>query len=528
MRTALLVMAALIPVGGAMAAGAGCGVLPDDCRELFTCAPGNTGGNGGGGGAGGAGGAGGGPQPGCVPSASNKDPIADTCGIFVSSSLGADMPGAGTKDKPFKTLGAALAEAAMSKMSVYACAEKYTESISVAAPVSIFGGLDCAKAWVYSGTKATLTTGADAVPLLVQPSASGSGLADFTVQAVSATKDGGSSIAAIVDGATMKFTRCDLIAGDGKPGVSGETPTDNVGPSDPMDPEIKGNNGIDACTSSSQQLGGDSKENMYCPGLTGGPIGGAGGNGAVLSGSDGSASMANAQTALGGKGQSSADPMWGCGVGGGQDGNNGLVGDDGAGAIGESGLGKVDASGYVGIPGKDGGDGKPGQGGGGGGGAKGKMSCAGASGGGGGAGGCGGKGGKGGMAGGVSIGLVSLDAMMSFVDVKIQVGIGGAGGDGSDGEAGGAGGDGGKGGVGSMVAPGTAPGCKGGQGGTGGFGGKGGGGRGGHAIGIAATGSAMPETKGVSFTKGMPGMGGKGGMMQDGDPGVQADVQVFQ
>ncbi len=79
-----------------------------------------------------------------------------------------------------------------------------------------------------------------------------------------------------------------------------------------------------------------------------------------------------------------------------------------------------------------------------------------------------------------------------------------------------------------MVAPGTAPGCKGGQGGTGGFGGKGGGGRGGHAIGIAATGSAMPETKGVSFTKGMPGMGGKGGMMQDGDPGVQADVQVFQ
>ena len=65
------------------------------------------------------------------------------------------------------------------------------------------------------------------------------------------------------------------------------------------------------------------------------------------------------------------------------------------------------------------------------------------------------------------------------------------------------------------------------HGGQGGFGGKGGGGRGGHAIGIAYTG-AMPTIAGASFTKGTAGQGGKGAdAAHDGDPGVQADTQVF-
>ena len=70
--------------------------------------------------------------------------------------------------------------------------------------------------------------------------------------------------------------------------------------------------------------------------------------------------------------------------------------------------------------------------------------------------------------------------------------------------------------------------CGGGSGGHGGTGGFGGGGRGGHAIGIAATGTEMPDTKGITFLKkGTPGLGGKGAFMNNGDPGVQANVQLF-
>ena len=47
-------------------------------------------------------------------------------------------------------------------------------------------------------------------------------------------------------------------------------------------------------------------------------------------------------------------------------------------------------------------------------------------------------------------------------------------------------------------------------------------------IGIAASGSTAPLASGVTFTlKGIPGLGGKGGMLGSGDPGVMADVQLF-
>jgi hypothetical protein len=88
-------------------------------------------------------------------------------------------------------------------------------------------------------------------------------------------------------------------------------------------------------------------------------------------------------------------------------------------------------------------------------------------------------------------------------------------------------------GHGGKVAMGSSlnPACDGGLGGVGGTGGQGGGGRGGHAIGIAYTGTAAPSMKGVSFSQGTAGAGGKGddsmGNMGDGAPGVVADVQVF-
>jgi hypothetical protein len=512
-------------VAGAIAAG-GCFHFEDDCELAHDCPTGATGTSGAATSSStGSSGTGGTPTS-CVPSAS-ADPVADSCGTFVSSSLGVDDTAAdrGTKEKPFKSITAALNKANVAR--VYACAESFSESVTISAAVDLYGGLDC-KSWAYVGatTKTKLTAEADKVPLMLTGDAT---VEDFAITAADAATDGGSSIAVIADQVKATFTRCALVAGAGKAGLAGTTPTDPVGPMTSDDTDIKGNNGKNACLDTSQQFGGSAKENALCPVANGGPLGGQGGVGAALVGGDASGGTPLvAGKGLGGKGENGAG--WDCSAdgvnGGGQSGTNGAGGTPGNGATGTSALGMLDNSGYTGAPGQPGGVAPPGQGGGGGGGAKGKTLCAGASGGGGGAGGCGGKGGLGGGAGGASIALVSLGATLSFEKVTIKAGVGGDGGNGGDGQVGGTGGNGGNGGAGS----GTLDACNGGKGGQGGIGGKGGGGRGGHAIGIAYTGAVMPSTKGATFTKGTPGKGGLGAadMMHDGDSGVQADVQTFQ
>ncbi|MCC6557519.1 MAG: PGRS family protein [Polyangiaceae bacterium] len=470
-------------------------------------------------------GGGGGTPAGCVPS-ENASPVGNECGVFVSSSLGDDAND-GTKEKPVRTIGAGLAMAAASGKALYACAEMFDESVSVEAGVDVFGGLDCANGWAWIGetTKTALTAAAGEIPLSFTSSASGARMTDFSIEAVDAVADGGSSIAVVVDGASASFVRCDVVAGNGQAGKKGETPADPVGPTDSDDAAIRGNDGKAACDATASQLGGDPKENEICPPATGGPLGGLGGAGLINNGSSGDAQPANAQTALGGSGEPAADPTWDCATGVGLGGSNGVAGDGGVGATGDASLGSISAAGYSGIDGQPGGPGAPGQGGGGGGGAKGKPGCAGASGGGGGAGGCGGKGGFGGQAGGASIGIISLGATLSFEAVTIRTGRGGDGGEGGDGQGGGVGGNGGNGGAGDGTAPTTWPACNGGAGGHGGSGGKGGGGRGGHAIGIAYVGAA-PSQEGVTIEPGDPGLGGVGADAQhSGADGVKAYVQ---
>jgi hypothetical protein len=457
----------------------------------------------------------------CVPSESQKE-IGEDCGVFVSTSKGDDTNGKGSKAAPYQTLATALSKA--DGKPVYACSEAFTEAVTLSAGVALFGALACTNGWMYdASTKTALTAAPDAIPLTATSAASGAEVHDFTITAADAIKDGGSSIAVAVDQAAVSFSRCDLVAGNGKAGLSGTTPMDPVGPMDPTDAGIKGNDGKAACVDPSQSLGGAQKDNRLCPAASGGSIGGSGGVGAVASGSNGDVNPANAQTALGGQGQPSTDPLWSCVVGQGGIGKQGDTGSPGTGAK-DTDLGTLDKSGYTGVAGKAGGPGFPGQGGGGGGGAKGKTSCAGASGGGGGAGGCEGKGGTGGNPGGTSIGILGIEATLTFNTVTIKTGKGGDGGDGGDGQTGGSGGKGGSGGIGS----GTLNACDGGNGGQGGTGGKGGGGRGGHTIGIAYTGMSMPSTESVTFTKGTSGAGGKGAdAMLDGAAGVQADMQAF-
>jgi hypothetical protein len=449
----------------------------------------------------------------------------------VSSSLGVDDKAAdrGTKEKPFKTITAALNKANVAR--VYACAESFAEPVTISAAVELYGALDCTKNWAYeAATKTKLTAEVDKVPLTLTGDAK---VEDVAITAPDAATDGGSSIAVIADHAKATFARCDLAAGVGKAGLAGTTPIDPVGPTDSNDVAIKGNDGAVACMASSMQFGGAAKENALCPVASGGPLGGSGGQGAAVAGGDASGGTPiSAGKGLGGKGEVSAG--WDCSVGstngGAGPGANGAAGADGDGATGMSSLGTLQKSGYIGTLGQSGGVAPPGQGGGGGGGAKGKALCAGASGGGGGAGGCGGKGGLGGNPGGASIALVSIGATLSFDKVTIKAGVGGDGGNGGDGQGGGKGGNGGNGGSGDVAVPATLDACNGGKGGQGGTGGKGGGGRGGHAIGVAYTGAVMPSIKGAMFTKGTPGKGGLGAadMMHDGDAGVQADVQAFK
>jgi hypothetical protein len=478
----------------------------DDCDRLFSCpslAVGSTG-------SGGDGGA----DPACIPS-QNAKAVADECGVFVATS-GKDAND-GTKDSPVATLAKAIDLARKGTGRVYACAETFVEAVEVPDGLALYGGLRCASGWEHSEEKKTvIAPGADVVPLKLVGGKGLIHLEDVKAEAADAMMPGGSSIAAIADGGSVELVRCEFVAGAGGDGVKGETPTESVGPTDPNDAAIIGQDGTAACMGLvSGSPGGVGAINSLCNSSIGGD-GGKGTEGVGVKGNDGGP-LPNPNpddSGLGGTGDT------GSGCKSGEDGALGTVGTSGLGAMG---FGAINASGYIGASGEAGSPGSPGQGGGGGGGAKGKAGCNGASGGGGGAGGCWGNGAKGGTAGGSSIALISIDATLSFEDVVLTASNGGAGGDGGDGQAGGSGGKGGTGGIGN----GTLDACDGGKGGQGGFGGRGGGGQGGHALGIAYKGAAPPST-GVTMKTGTAGAGGVGeGATGSGAAGVKADAQEF-
>ncbi len=484
-RYACCLLAALTGAG-AFGAIAACGSVPDDCHQTLTCAStasatsssstqtstGPGGGGSSGSSASSSSGGGGSSSTAMVNCDPTMGAVDGSCGIFVSSSMGHDAD-AGTKSQPVATLAHAIQIASGS--AIYACGEAFAEAITLPAGSTLYGALDCGHGWAYAAATPTHLTGApDTIPARFAAGGGSTQVFDVSIVAQDATVDGGSSIAALAEGGSVRLTRVALSAGAGKAGVLGATPTDNVGSSDPNDASVKGANGVAACTNgTTTNLGGTAMENALCPSAGGGPIGGSGGNGALLSGSSGDAQPSNGQTALGGVGEpNSATPMT-CApaMNGGSFGTTGVAGDPGDGATGVASLGTLDSSGYHGVSGAQAGAGNPGQGGGGGGGAAGKVGCAGASGGGGGVGGCGGSGGLGGQAGGSSIALISLGATLRFQDVTMQSAGAGAGGDGGSGEQGGAGGRAGTGGLGAT----TANACDGGNGGNGGQGGQGGG-----------------------------------------------------
>ncbi|NUQ75047.1 MAG: PGRS family protein [Polyangiaceae bacterium] len=505
----------LVALAGVISAPVG-GCFPfeflDDCERLLACSGSATLGAGGSGG-------GGGVNPACVPSASSA-PVGDSCGVFVS--LSGDDGAKGTQASPVKSLAKAIELAQGAGKPVYACAEAFSEAVEVPAGVTIFGGLACDDGWSYVGekTKTTIAGGADEIAMRLLGGDGTTRLEDVKVIAADAMALGGSSIAVLADGAAAEFARCEFVAGAGRDGENGQTPSEAVGPSDPNDPAIKGAAGAAACMGAgSGNPGGFGAINALCNTSSGGD----GGKGLESAGGNGDDGLPipdpnPTNKGLGGAGDTGS----GC-----EPGAQGANGAQGMGGTGAADLGTIDSNGYAGPSGGDGLPGGLAQGGGGGGGAKGKVGCNGASGGGGGAGGCAGKGGTGGTAAGSSIALISLNANLLHTDVVLRTAAGGKGGDGGDGQGGGVGGNGGDGGLGDMSAPATFQACNGGKGGQGGSGGKGGGGRGGHSIGIAYTGDT-PSTNGVTFEIGAAGIGGIGAdATGNGADGVAEKIQGF-
>lgn len=456
-------------------------------------------------------------DPGCIPS-DTPNPVRDDCGIFVSSAKGDDA-GTGTKAKPYKTIAAALVSPKGGP--IYLCAETFPEPVKITSGRTIYGGLDCATDWGWSAAKKSeVQPAAGKVPLVVDPTV-GFVVADVAWRAKDASEAGGSSIAVIVtSGANVSFTRCDVEAGNGKDGAPGEAFATSASAG------AMGNAGADACASP-MIFGGGSVANECDDGdPNDDSISGKGGSTDEFSGGDGS-NGSPGQAMNAGAGEDANNPT--CSAG--QVGDNGAAGTS---ATGASGAGTISAQGYAGVAGSSGEKGKPAQGGGGGGGAKGGAGAGkctapntgGASGGSGGSGGCGGAGGRGGQAGGASIGIVSIDASLTFDNVTLTTKAGGKGGPGGDGQLGGMGGAGAPGGT-KSAANNLKDGCAGGPGGTGGKGGKGGGGLGGASIGIAHTGDT-PDLEGVKITIGAAGDGGAGdGDMGAGAKGVAAQTQAF-
>jgi hypothetical protein len=473
----------------------------------------------------GPGGGGGTSDPTCIPS-ENLSPVGESCGVFVSSSMGDDN-GEGTPGVPVKTLAKALELAQSSGKPVYACAEEFAESATVEAGTVLYGGLSCAGDWRYVGSKkkTTIAPPADALAqsqiALVLRGSEGTTtrIEDVSVIAPDANMPGGSSIGVLADGGSVELVRCEIAAGNGMAGAKPEIPSDPIGPTDPNDMLIRGMDGTVACMGNmSGNLGGAGTTNALCMAS----VGGDGGTGQVTQGDKGNDGQPLPSPNPSSKGVGGAgDDGSGSGCNAGFEGQIGLSGGSGVGAPSTS-EGTLSSSGFVGADGAAGEDGAPGQGGGGGGGAKGKVGCNGASGGGGGAGGCGGKGGRGGQEGGASIALASVAASAMLIDVVLLAGNGGDGGDGGEGQDGATGGVGGLGGAGLS----TLKACVGGKGGQGGFGGKGGGGRGGPSVGIAYTFTA-PVIEGTqgSIMLGTPGKGGAGADMSGaGADGTKAEM----
>jgi hypothetical protein len=415
--------------------------------------------------------------------------LVDSFGAFVSPT--GDDGNAGTKAKPFKTIGKALTAG---RDRVVVCEGTYAGSLTIGRKVEIYGGVDCE--FKGPGAKAKIEASAPGFAVKVSQ-ASDTLLSDLSLLGQNGAQPGESSIGLFVSESTnVKLVRLTIEAGEG----AAAAPMKNGSFVYPGASMLKGENADDNATPGTpgDDKGGPGGKTGTCPG--GGTSSGGKGGDASLQGADGlPMPPGGARGAIAG-----------CGAGG--TGLDGLVGKIGGDSAGASVVGKVSSAGFVGSSGEDGKSGFPGGGGGGGYGT-------GGAGGGGGAGGCGGQGGFGGTSGGSSIAVVSFQSSVTVQASELNA---------KNGKPGGIGGSGQLGQDGGIRGAGSGSACNGGSGNKGGDGGAGGGGAGGVSVGIVWSGGTAPTKDGltkVTRASGSPAEGGANGAGGGkGAPGVNEDI----
>ncbi len=249
---------------------------------------------------------GGGAAAGCDPS---KGAVGDSCGVFVSSSKGDDL-GDGSRASPYRTIGKAIGSA----KAVYLCGESFSEVVTLPSGQSIYGALDCSSDWHYDSKAKSTITATDPIVFKVSGSSGATTVQDVALVAQDATMAGGSSIAALVDGATVSFVRVDLKAGKGATGAAGDSPF-GTGKSGQPGPK-----GTGSCASGETPVPADSNVPVNDCGNGESSSGGKGGTGNIGDGGAGNSGNANPYNACGGgQGGLGGD---GGGAGGGQGGHS--------------------------------------------------------------------------------------------------------------------------------------------------------------------------------------------------------------
>jgi hypothetical protein len=442
--------------------------------------------------------------------------------IFVAPS-GSDGA-AGTKAAPLQTIGAALARAQSEGLTaVYVSEGTYSERVTLANGISVYGGYSRQHDWQRSASYVSLISSTAVINsrvLAVEGTniTAPTTLDRLTIQSGNASGSGVSSYAMFCTGCSgVTLSNSSLSAGNGGAGSSGTSGSAGAQGTSGAP------GGAGACSSTTPGASGAGGVNV-CSGAT--VSGGAGG----IGGTPGNPGATGQSGALNGGGGG----IGGAGCDGGifgtsctaSPGQNGSAGQQGAvGASGGAGQGGQFIGGaWVGGAGLSGATGTAGRGGGGGGGGGGENTLqdgAGNGGGGGGAGGCGGAFGTGGTAGGGSFGLVLIGSNgFTLLSNVIHSGNGGIGGAGANG---GLGGNGGTGAQGATVCTSeVGRGGNGGNGGRGGDGGHGGGGAGGPSYAVYRSGTNVAVSGNVLT----PGLGGNGGTSPGiaGSAGASAPV----
>ncbi|MBI5478017.1 MAG: hypothetical protein HY906_04130 [Deltaproteobacteria bacterium] len=468
-----------------------------------------------------------------------------TKSIFVAPPpLGSDI-NAGTMTAPVATIAKGIQLATAQKLDVLVALGTYSESVTLVAGVSLYGGYDAADSW----KRARHTTGTgtiiqgDTTAVLGQNLAQETHVELIEVRSKKPTTTGASSYGVRIISSTgpVIISDCIVAAADGADSASGAAGSTGSGGSSGGNASgtTRGTGGASPCGATGG-YGGSSVNGrttgahgdpgtQVSGGGTGGPAGSGGGPGAcsLTDSTDGDPAPP--------VGESLAS------AGAGDPGANGNPG---------ASFGAFDGSGLYSSP--SGGDGQSGGhpgGGGGGGGAGGGTShgtsgfptfcldcdndVSSGAGGGGGGGGCGGGSGHGGGGGGGSFAVVVVNSVATVDRCTLLSGVGGSGGAGGNGGLGGSGAGSGS-GAGAVCEGGCSNRCggaghAGGQGGEGGRGGGGAGGSGGASVCVVHVGTA-PTTSGNTCANGGGGNGGAGGTngastAPAGPVGITADVR---